>query len=198
MLRLSGLPLRLVASLLLVGASLSPLACGGGTPHPKDEGDTTGSGSSTDDSSPAASAAAPSDSSAPAPAASSAAAAGGSAPAATTDSSGDIKAAGGDDPWLASHQMPPGDVMRTMKAAGAKVQACWKAGLKRDPSISGEVKIRLVIANEGKVRAWRDDGSSMSDEEVTQCVGGVVEKLKFPKQKSPGDAWGVYSIHFGG
>ena len=94
--------------------------------------------------------------------------------------------------------MPPTDVMRTMKAAGARVQACWKAGLKRDPSTSGEVKIRMVITNDGKVRAWRDDGSSMSDEEVTQCVGGVVEKLKFPKQKSPGDAWGAYSIHFGG
>jgi hypothetical protein len=196
--RLSGLSLRLVASLLLVGASLSPLACGGGTPHPKDEGDTTGGSGSNDDASSAASAAAPADSSSPAPAASSATASSGPAPAATTDSSGDIKAAAGDDPWLASHQMPPTDVMRTMKAAGAKVQACWKAGLKRDPSTTGEVKIRLVIANDGKVRAWRDDGSSMSDEEVTQCVGGVVEKLKFPKQKSPGDAWGVYSIHFGG
>jgi hypothetical protein len=26
----------------------------------------------------------------------------------------------------------------------------------------------------------------------------VLNKLKFPKQKSPGDAWGTYSIHFGG
>jgi hypothetical protein len=196
--RLSGLPLRLVASLLLIGGSLSPLACGGGTPHPKDEGDNASSGSASDNSSPASSAAAPSDSSTPAPAASSAAASSGPAPAATADSSGDIKAASGDDPWLAAHQMPPGDVMRTMKRAGTKVQACWKEGLKRDPSTSGEVKIRLVITNDGKVRAWRDDGSSMSDEDVTKCVGGVVETLKFPKQKSPGDAWGIYSIHFGG
>jgi hypothetical protein len=193
----SGLPLRLAASLLVIGGCLAPLACGGGTPHPKDEGDNASSSSSSDDSSPASSAAAPSGTSTPAPAASSAAASGGPAPAATPDSSGDIKAASGDDPWLAAHQMPPADVMRTMKG-NAKVQACWKAGLKRDPSTTGEVKIRLVIANDGKVRAWRDDGSSMSDEEVTQCVGGVVEKLKFPKQKSPGDAWGVYSIHFGG
>jgi hypothetical protein len=190
---------HLAALSLLIGVSLSPLlACGGGTPHPKDEGDTASSSSSAgDDSSPAASAATPADSSSSAPAAS-AAPPSGPAPAATTDASGDIKATGGDDPWLAAHQMPPTDVMRTMKAAGAKVQACWKAGLKRDPSTSGEVKIRMVITNDGKVRAWRDDGSSMSDEEVTQCVGGVVEKLKFPKQKSPGDAWGAYQIHFGG
>lgn len=185
-------------SLVLAGGLLPLLACGGGTPHPKDEGDTASSGGSAgDDASPAASAAAPSDSSSAAPAAS-ASPPSGPAPAATTDSSGDIKAPSGDDPWLAAHQMPPSDVMRTMKRASAKVQGCWKEGLKRDPSTSGEVKIRLVITNDGKVRAWRDDGSSMSDEEVTQCVGGVVEKLKFPKQKSPGDAWGVYSIHFGG
>jgi len=185
-------------ALVLAGSLLPLLACGGGTPHPKDEGDTASSSSSSgDDSSPAASAAAPTDSSSAAPVAS-AAPASGPAPAASTDSSGDIKATASDDPWLAAHQMPPGDVLRTMKRANAKVQGCWKEGLKRDPSTSGEVKIRLVITNDGKVRAWRDDGSSMSDEEVTQCVGGVVEKLKFPKQKSPGDAWGVYSIHFGG
>jgi hypothetical protein len=196
LLMLRSLRLPLVASLLLVGG-LSPLACGGGTPPPKDESDTAGSASASGDDS-GASAATPADSSNAAPTASSAAASSGPTPAATTDSSGDIKAASGDDPWLAAHQMPPGDVMKTMKRAGAKVQGCWKDGLKRDPSTNGEVKIRLVITNEGKVRAWRDDGSSMSDEEVTQCIGGVVEKLKFPKQKSPGDAWGVYSIHFGG
>jgi hypothetical protein len=192
-------PSRFAAvSLLLAGGLLPPLACGGGTPHPKDEGDTASSSSASgDDSSPASSAAAGADSSSAAPVAS-AAPANGPPPAASTDSSGDIKATGSDDPWLAAHQMPPGDVMRTMKRASAKVQACWKEGLKRDPSTSGEVKIRLVITNDGKVRAWRDDGSSMSDEEVTQCVGGVVQTLKFPKQKSPGDAWGAYSIHFGG
>jgi hypothetical protein len=189
----------LAASSLALGSLVAlALACGGGTPHAKDEGDTTASAASSGDDSSPASSAAPSDSSTPAAAASSAPASTGTPPATTTsDASGELKANTADDPWLASHQMPPGDVMRTMKAAGAKVQACWKAGLKRDPSTSGEVKIRLVITNDGKVRAWRDDGSSMSDEEVTQCVGGVVEKLKFPKQKSPGDAWGAYSIHFG-
>jgi hypothetical protein len=184
-----------IALALLVGCTLA--ACGGGTPKPKDESEATGDDTSS--ASPAgssSSAAASDDSTSPPPAASSAAAS--SSPPPTTgggDSSGDIKA-GGDDPWLAAHQMPPKDVMKVMKGANAKVHACWKSALKNDPSTSGEVKIRLVITNDGKVRVWRDDGSSMSDEEVTKCVGGIVEKLKFPKQQSPGDAWGIYSIHF--
>lgn len=183
----------------VLALALFPLACGGGTPAPKDESEATGDkGSSSDESAPAASAA-PADSSAasPAPAASAAPSdAKGPPPAATTTSSGDIKATGSDDPWLASHQMPPKDVMKVMKANNARVQACWKAALKNDPSTSGEVKLRFVITNDGAVRAWKDDGSSMSDADVTNCVGGVLNKLKFPKQKSPGDAWGTYSIHF--
>ena len=182
---------------VLVGCSLA--ACGGGTPAPKDENDVASNGK--DDSTSAvpsgSSGASGDDSSSAAPAASSAAPSDSSPPSTSGGgSSGDIKTAGGDDPWLASHQMPPKDVMRVMKGANGKVHACWKAALKNDPSTSGEVKIRFVITNDGKVRVWRDDGSSMSDEEVTKCVGGVVEKLKFPKQASPGDAWGLYSIHF--
>jgi hypothetical protein len=76
------------------------------------------------------------------------------------------------------------------------VKACFKAGLKRDPSTNGEVKIRFVITNDGAVRAWMDNASSMTDEEVTSCVGELIKTLKFPKQKSPGDAWGEYSINF--
>jgi hypothetical protein len=178
---------------LIVGCSFA--ACGGGTPAPKDESEAK---SSDDTSSSASSAASASDdSTSPSPAASSAAPPSKTPPTtASIDASGDIKAGGGDDPWMAAHQMSPKDVMKVMKAANAKVQACWKAALKNDPSTSGEVKIRFVITNEGKVRIWRDDCSSMSDEEVTKCVGGVVEKLKFPKQQSPGDHWGIYSIHF--
>ena len=176
---------------LIAAPALAGAACGGKTPPAKDAEDTTSTGASKggDDSTASASSGSPAATGAPAATA---------APAASTATgdSGDIKAATGDDPWLASHQMTPKDVMKTMKGAQGKVQACWKEGLKRDPSTSGEVKIRFVITNDGAVRAWRDDGSSMSDGDVTQCVGELVNKLKFPKQKSPGDAWGVYSIHF--
>ena len=176
---------------LLAGLALPAVACGGGTPKPKDEDDTASAKpKGGDDSTPTApadsAAAAPADSTPPAPPPAASAAA----------ATGDIKATGGDDPWMASHQMTPKDVMKTMRPAQSKVQACFKAGLKRDGSTNGEVKIRFVITNDGAVRVWRDDGSSMTDGDVTQCVGGLVQKLKFPKQKSPGDAWGSYSINF--
>ena len=97
---------------------------------------------------------------------------------------------------MASHQMTPKDVLRAVRPVQGKAQACFRAGVKRDPSTSGEVKIRFVITNDGAVRVWRDDGSSMSDEGVTQCVGELIKSLKFPKQKSPGDAYGTYSVNF--
>jgi len=196
------LPRALALSLCLVPAFAA--ACGGKTPPPADESTADQDTKSTkgDDSSGSSAAAAPAGSSDTsgdgAPAASAAPAASSSAPASGSSDGLDTSAATkGDDPWLASHQMSPKDVMKTMRGAQGKVQGCFKAGLKRDPSTSGEVKIRFVITNDGAVRAWKDDGSSMSDGDVTQCVGELVNKLKFPKQKSPGDAWGVYSIKFG-
>jgi hypothetical protein len=183
----------------LASSPLLVLACGGGTPAPNDESQASNDkGSSSDESASAASAAPAASSAAPAAPADSSdnSALNGPPPAATTTANGDIKATNSDDPWLAGHQMPPKDVMKVMRANNGKVQACWKAGLKRDPSTSGEVKVRFVITNDGTVRAWKDDGSSMTDADVTSCVGDLIQKLKFPKQKSPGDAWGSFSINF--
>lgn len=163
-----------------------PLACGGGTPEPKDSDDVASSKASSPhaehaDDSPAPSSASPAANETPKPAA-----------AATTT---EVKPPA-DDVWMAPHQMPPKDVLKSMRPAQGKVHACFRAGTKRDPSTQGEVKIRFVITNDGTVRAWKDDGSSMSDEEVTKCIGELVKTLSFPKQKSPGDAWGTYSANF--
>jgi hypothetical protein len=169
-----------------------PIACGGGTPQPKDP----------DEVAPTKAASSPqgtSDEAAHDSPASAAASSSASAPSAVTTpapSTTETKPAAADDVWMAPHQMPAGDVLKTMRPVKAKVQACYRAGVKRDPSTSGEVKVRFVISHEGQVRAWRDDSSSMNDEEVTKCVGELVKSLTFPKQKSPGDAWGTYSINF--
>jgi hypothetical protein len=181
--------MRVVASMLVVASSL--LACGGKTPPPQDA-DEANQPKSDDTSAPSAGG----DDAGASPSASAAPTTSDPVTPPKADTSGDIKTASGDDPWLAAHQMPAGDVLKTVKPQQGKVQACFKAGLKRDGSTNGEVKVKFVITNDGVVRVWKDNGSSMTDEEVTKCVGDLLQKLKFPKQKSPGDAWGTYSIHF--
>jgi hypothetical protein len=177
----------LVVTCTLVAAS-AVLNCGGGTPPPSDETAANGDSKST--------------SSAKAAEASSASASGAAAesesaaPAASAAPGTDSSAAPADDPWMASHQISPKDVLHAVRPAQGKAQACFRAGVKRDPSTSGEVKIRFVITNDGAVRVWRDEGSSMTDGDVTQCVGELIKSLKFPKQKSPGDAYGIYTVNF--
>ena len=75
-------------------------------------------------------------------------------------------------------------------APGARAEEWTKAY-----TISGRAQVR-VDTNDGAVRAWKDDGSSMTDADVIKCVGDMLQGLKFPKQKSPGDAWGTYSANF--
>jgi hypothetical protein len=182
------------SSVCLPAVAFVLAACGGGTPPPKDESAAASPGSSKSDKD-WAPATAPS---AATPPPATAAAEPAPAPAATKSAPGDLVAPASDDPWMAPHQMPAGDVLRTMRAATGRVNACWHAAKKRDPSASGEVKIKFVITHEGGVRVWRNEDSSVSDEDTIKCVGEVLKSLHFPTQKAPGDAWGIYSINFGG
>jgi hypothetical protein len=178
----------------VIVASLLLAACGGGTPPPKDENETVdhSSAKSDTDNKPAQSAATPA--AAPSEPASEPA----SPPSTTKSSSGDLVAPAADDPWMAPHQMPASDVIKTMRGAKGKVNACWAQARKRDPSVSGEVKIKFVIAHEGSVVVWRNEDSTASDGEAITCVGEAIKSLKFPTQKAPGTAWGIYQINFGG
>jgi hypothetical protein len=175
------------------------VACGGATPPVKGASEAADPGSSSSEKGgkkEEAAAAAPGGDSTSAPAASPPTEE--TKPAATKPASGDLSAPAADDPWMAPHQMPPADVLKTMRAAKGRVDGCYRTAKKHDPSVSGDVKIKFVITHEGSVRVWRDEDSSMSDPDCTKCVGEVIKGLKFPTQKSPGDAWGIYSINFGG
>ena len=178
--------MRLSCLYLVILAPSVLSACGGGASlPPKNEAAAAEHGAATKDShadqSPSASASAAEP-----------------AKPATAAGDGDIVAPASDDPWMAPHQMPSSDVLKTMRAAQGKVTACWRAAKKRDPSVSGEVKIKFVISHEGSVRVWRNEDSAVSDEDCINCVGDVIKSLQFPTQKAPGDAWGIYQINFGG
>ncbi|MDP9037071.1 MAG: AgmX/PglI C-terminal domain-containing protein [Myxococcota bacterium] len=172
-----------------------PLGCGGGTPSPKNESDESPKAATSSNEESTTSSDAGALAAEPKPPTTAAAIA---APPPPTSPGSTDTTASGDDPWMASHQMPPKDVLQTVRGAQAKIQACHREGMKRDPSASGEVKIRFVVTHEGVVRVWKDQDSTMTDEDTTKCVGEVIKGLRFPKQKSPGDAWGTYKINFSG
>jgi hypothetical protein len=182
-------PLHLI---LVVSCAMPALtACGGGTPPPKDENAAAehASAKSDTDTKPST------ESSAAAP---STPASEPETPVPAKSSSVDLVAPAADDPWMAPHQMPASDVIKTMKAAKGKVNVCWHQAQKRDPSVSGDVKIKFVISHEGSVIVWRNEDSTASDGDAIKCVGEVIKALKFPLQKAPGTAWGLYEINFGG
>jgi hypothetical protein len=152
------------------------VACGAGTPPPRTDDDPKASAAASDAAAPVA-AEPPKETPPP-------------APAPTPE-----PPPAADDPWQAFHVMPSNDVLKTMRAAQGKVHVCIRAGIKRDPSESGEVKIKFVVTQKGEVLVWKDEGSSMSDEETTKCIGEVIKTLKFPQQKMSGNTLGQYLIH---
>ncbi len=155
-------------------------ACGGVTPPPKTDGvETTGTSTTAADAA-----------SAPAPVATSEPPVGAQPPPAPAPA----PTAEADDPWLAHHVMSSDDVLKTVRAVQFKVQACIKSGLQRDPSEAGEVKIQFVVTQKGAVLVWKDDESSMGDEETVACIGNVIKNLKFPVQKAIGNSVGHYSV----
>ncbi len=166
--------LNVLGGLSLV--SVLGLACGGGTP-PASSADKAGSldaGSAQ---------------STPAPSASSVLDLVGATPAASPSSSASGAAsaqAPQEDVWLAYHQIAQKDLLAVVRGAQGRVQACFRAGLKRDRSLSGETKIKFVVSHEGAVKAWKDEESSMSDEEVTKCIGEVINSLNFRTQEIAG------------
>jgi len=170
---------RLLCASSSIVVLLGLVACGGATPPPKTDESSSSSAPAASDAGPAPAASndtkppAPDPTPAPAP-----------APAPPAE----------DEVWQAFHVMPTADVLTTMKGQ-PKVQTCIHDGLKRDSSSTGEVKIKFVVTQKGQVLAWRDEGSSMTDPDVTRCIGEVIKTLKFPAQKATDNSVGLYSIN---
>jgi hypothetical protein len=75
-------------------------------------------------------------------------------------------------------------VNETMQKHTSALQACYKAGIRRDKTLNGVVLMRFVIGEDGKVTEAVDAGSALPDEEVIKCLLEEVRKIEFPKPKS--------------
>jgi hypothetical protein len=183
-------------ALYLVAAApaLVALACGHNTPPPQDGSDVVGfKGPNTTDTD-KASITVPEGGAATAP--TTASTSPGSTPASTAaPMSTTPPTSEADDIANVHHQIAAPEVSKTVAKVKPKIQACYHAGLKRDGSCSGEVKVKFVVKHDGTMVDAQDQGSSMNDEEVTKCIVEVIKTLKFPVQESPGPAFGIYAIN---
>jgi hypothetical protein len=66
-----------------------------------------------------------------------------------------------------------------------KLKECYDAGVKKDPNLTGDVKVRFVIDESGGVSSPTQDGSSLS-EQVIRCVLDAFAALSTERRRHRG------------
>jgi hypothetical protein len=104
------------------------------------------------------------------------------------------------------------DLSRAVRAGADAFKRCHEAGLRRDPSLRGVVRVRFEIARDGTVReaadadrgpadplAWGTGAgaSAVRDPEVSACVVAAFQKLSFPKPQGGGAFGATYAVELG-
>jgi hypothetical protein len=77
--------------------------------------------------------------------------------------------------------LDPRLIQAGIEARMPHVRACYGKGVRRDPNLRGEVKVRFVIDPAGHVTGATDLGSKFRDREVIQCIVGEVSSMRFPR-----------------
>jgi outer membrane biosynthesis protein TonB len=92
-------------------------------------------------------------------------------------------------------ELDPSLVSKEVRARLGAIKACYERSLKRNPSLSGKIKIRWTITAAGTVSGIEIDEDSMGDSEVTSCMRGLISRWRFPAP-SGGSVEVVYPFVF--
>lgn len=77
-------------------------------------------------------------------------------------------------------ELDPSLVSKEVKARIGAIKACYERALKRNPNLSGKVKVRWTITAAGTVATVEIEEDSMGDSEVSSCIKGLVSRWRFP------------------
>jgi hypothetical protein len=61
--------------------------------------------------------------------------------------------------------------------------ACYYAGLKKDPKLTGLVSVKYSFGEDGVPQQVADEGSSLPDKDVVACVLERFRNLRYPESK---------------
>jgi hypothetical protein len=82
---------------------------------------------------------------------------------------------------VVSGRLPPEVITRIVRLNAPKIRACYGEGLKRDPRLSGTVRVKFVIDRTGSVVTVQDAASTLPDRDVTSCIARTFSNLTFPQ-----------------
>ncbi len=77
-------------------------------------------------------------------------------------------------------ELDPSLVSKEVRTRLGAIKACYERALKRNPNLSGKVKVRWTITAAGTVSSVEIDEDSLGDSEVTSCIRGLVSHWRFP------------------
>ncbi len=77
-------------------------------------------------------------------------------------------------------RLPSDLVQRTVRQSFGRFRACYEAGLRGNPTLSGRVTVRFVIGRDGAVMSAMNGGSDLPDSGVVSCVVSAFRGLSFP------------------
>ena len=92
-------------------------------------------------------------------------------------------------------ELDPSLVSKEVRTRIGAIKACYERALKRNPNLSGKIKVRWTITAAGTVSAVEIEEDNLGDNEVSSCIKGLVIRWRFPAP-SGGSVEVVYPFVF--
>ena len=72
-----------------------------------------------------------------------------------------------------------------------EIRSCYNSALRKNPHLSGEIKLSWMINEKGKAQNFKITNSAFQDKNLFRCIESRVTLWKFPKSKN-----GSYPVRF--
>jgi hypothetical protein len=107
---------------------------------------------------------------------------------------GDIRNPGGDP--IVIGQLDKAVVHAVVQRHLNNIRYCYQRELQRDPSMSGKVTVKFVIAGDGSVSSAETKSTTLHNSAVESCINGRFMRMEFPSPKKNGVVVVTYPFLF--
>ena len=77
-----------------------------------------------------------------------------------------------------------------------EIERCYQQSVAQDPSLSGTIAVKFVIAQDGSVAQATIKSSTMGSAAVENCVVSAFEPIQFPNPRGGGIVIATYAFTF--